>query len=53
MIKKLFRDGLLNTLREEQILHRKQLKQLQVALQSSLGHIRGLKVVFVIEKNLN
>ena len=38
------RDNLLNALREEQSVHRKQLKQLQVALQTSLNHIRGLKV---------
>ena len=38
------RDNLLNSLREEQSVHRKQLKQLQVALQTSLNHIRGLKV---------
>ena len=38
------RDNLLNSLREEQSVHRKQLKQLQVALQTSLSHIRGLKV---------
>ena len=29
-------------------MHRKQLKQLQVALQTSLTHIRGLKVDFTI-----
>ena len=40
------RDDLLNSLREEQSMHRKQLKQLQVALQTSLSHIRGLKVDF-------
>ena len=40
------RDDLLNSLREEQSVHRKQLKQLQVALQTSLSHIRGLKVDF-------
>jgi len=39
------RDDLLNSLREEQSMHRKQLKQLQVALQTSLSHIRGLKVL--------
>ena len=41
------RDNMLNALREEQSVHRKQLKQLQVALQTSLNHIRGLKVSMV------
>ena len=38
------RESLLHSLGEEQALHRRQLRQLQVALRSSLGHIRGLKV---------
>ena len=32
-------------MREEQSMHRKQMKQLQVALQTSLNHIRSLKVL--------
>jgi len=39
------RDNLLTSLREEQSMHRKQMKQLQVALQTSLNHIRSLKVL--------
>ena len=38
------RESLLHSLGEEQALHRRQLRQLQVARRSSLGHIRGLKV---------
>jgi hypothetical protein len=39
-----FRESLLHSLNVEQSVHRQQLKQLQVALKGSLGHIRGLKV---------
>ena len=42
------RESLLHSLGEEQALHRRQLRQLQVALRSSLGHIRGLKVGFAM-----
>jgi hypothetical protein len=38
------RESLLHSLKEEQSVHRQQLKQLQVALKGSLGHIRSLKV---------